>query len=64
MKSTLALALVCLGMTALPAWATVCANSDGVAKDIAYNLTDVFTSANNQVGQIGHIVAEIGFGRC
>ncbi len=52
MKSTLALAVACLGMTALPAWATVCANSDGVAKDIAYNLTDVFTSANNQVGQI------------
>lgn len=52
MKSALALAVACLGMTALPAWATVCANSDGISKDIAYDLTDVFSSANNQVGQV------------
>ncbi|WP_125451927.1 type 1 fimbria D-mannose specific adhesin FimH [[Enterobacter] lignolyticus] len=32
--------------------ATVCYNEKGVATDIFYDLTDTFTSANNQVGQI------------
>lgn len=39
-------------LSTLPAWATVCANSTGVAKDVAYNLSNVFNSSNNQPGQI------------
>ena len=34
------------------ALATVCANENGVATDIYYDLTDTFNSSNNQVGQI------------
>jgi len=34
------------------AWATVCRNVNGVPTDVFYDLTDTFTSANNQVGQI------------
>lgn len=60
MKRTLALALACVGMTALPAWATVCENSNGAAKDISYDLTDVFTSANNQVGQVVTLAQKSG----
>lgn len=31
-----------------PALATVCRNSNGTATDIFYDLSDVFTSGNNQ----------------
>lgn len=34
-----------------PAWATVCRNANGVPTDVFYDLTDTFTTANNQVGQ-------------
>lgn len=33
-------------------WATVCANSTGVAEDEHYDLSNVFNSTNNQRGQI------------
>lgn len=39
-------------ISALPAWATVCQNANGAAKDIAYDLSDVFNSSNNKPGQI------------
>lgn len=35
-----------------PALATVCRNSNGTATDIFYDLSDVFTSGNNQPGQV------------
>lgn len=41
-----------LALSALPARATVCQNVDGGAKDISYDLSDVFNSANNKPGQI------------
>jgi minor fimbrial subunit len=41
-----------LTLNALPARATVCQNADGGAKDISYDLSDVFNSANNKPGQI------------
>src|SRR5690606_22952205 len=39
-------------ISALPASATVCQNANGAAKDIAYDLSDVFNSSNNKPGQI------------
>ncbi len=39
-------------MLSTPAWATVCRNEKGVPTDVFYDLTDTFTSANNQVGQV------------
>ncbi len=33
-------------------WATVCANSTGVAEDEHYDLSNIFNSTNNQPGQI------------
>lgn len=33
-------------------WATVCANSTGVAEDEYYDLSNIFNSTNNQPGQI------------
>jgi minor fimbrial subunit len=38
-------------MVSTSAWATVCRNENGVPTDVFYDLTDTFTSANNQVGQ-------------
>lgn len=35
-----------------PVWATVCANSSGVATDVPFDLSNVFNSNNNAVGQI------------
>lgn len=35
-----------------PALATVCRNSNGTVTDIFYDLSDVFTSGNNQPGQV------------
>ena len=37
---------------AAPAYATVCANSNGVPTEISYDLSNTFNSSNNQVGQI------------
>ncbi|SNY62310.1 minor fimbrial subunit [Enterobacter sp. CC120223-11] len=39
-------------MLSTPAWATVCRNEKGVPTDVFYDLTDTFTSANNQIGQV------------
>lgn len=51
MKNTLAGVLLLAG--AAPVYATVCANSDGVPKDLEpYDLSSIFNSSNNQVGQI------------
>lgn len=47
----LALALLLL-LPAASALATVCHNQKGVATDVFYDLTDTFTSANNQPGQV------------
>lgn len=52
MKGCFWLVVACLWLAAAPASATVCANSDGVAKDISYDLSNVFTGSNNQVGQV------------
>ena len=48
-RNVAGVALLC---GALPAWATVCQNSTGVAKDISYDLSNVFNSSNNKPGQI------------
>ncbi|HED3853114.1 type 1 fimbria D-mannose specific adhesin FimH [Enterobacter soli] len=45
---------------ALPAWATVCQNADGVAKDISYDLSNVFDSSNNKPGQIVTLAQKSG----
>ncbi|MCT4714798.1 type 1 fimbria D-mannose specific adhesin FimH [Enterobacteriaceae bacterium H18W14] len=37
---------------AAPAFATICANSNGVPTEVSYDLSNVFTSANNHAGQI------------
>jgi minor fimbrial subunit len=37
-------------LVAMPAAATVCKNVNGVPTDVFYDLTDTFTSANNQIG--------------
>lgn len=47
-------------MGALPAWATVCQNADGAAKDISYDLSNVFSSANNKPGQIVTLAQKSG----
>ena len=47
----LLLAMACLWLTNI-SWATVCANSTGVAEDEHYDLSNVFNSTNNQPGQI------------
>jgi len=44
-----------------PAFATVCKNSNGVPTDIFYDLSDVFTSENNNVGQIITLAAKSGW---
>jgi minor fimbrial subunit len=52
MKRKISLAGAVLLVCVAPAYATVCANSNGVPTEISYDLSNVFTSANNQVGQI------------
>jgi hypothetical protein len=47
-RNVAGVALLC----ALPAWATVCQNSNGVAKDISYDLSNVFNSSNNKPGRL------------
>ncbi|EKA0357451.1 TPA: fimbrial protein [Escherichia coli] len=47
----LLLAMACLCLANI-SWATVCANSTGVAEDEHYDLSNVFNSTNNQPGQI------------
>jgi P pilus assembly protein, pilin FimA len=56
-RTLLGAALLC---GALPAWATVCQNADGVAKDISYDLSNVFNSANNKPGQIVTLAQKSG----
>lgn len=46
---------------ALPASATVCKNSTGVPAEVFYDLSDVFTSANNNVGQIVTLAQKSGW---
>lgn len=48
----LLLAMACLCLANI-SWATVCANSTGVAEDEHYDLSNIFNSTNNQPGQIG-----------
>ncbi|HAX7344857.1 TPA: adhesin, partial [Escherichia coli] len=47
----LLLAMACLCLANI-SWATVCANSTGVAEDEHYDLSNIFNSTNNQPGQI------------
>ncbi len=47
----LLLAMECLCLANI-SWATVCANSTGVAEDEHYDLSNIFNSTNNQPGQI------------
>ncbi|TNV19736.1 type 1 fimbrin D-mannose specific adhesin FimH [Buttiauxella sp. B2] len=46
---------------AAPAFATVCRNSNGVPTEITYDLSNVFTSANNNVGQIVTLAEKSGW---
>ncbi len=61
-RSIFGAAVLC---SALPTWATVCQNSTGVAKDISYDLSNVFNSSNNRPGDC-HPGAKIwtGGGEC
>lgn len=52
MKVKIYLAGAVLLLCAAPAFATVCHNSNGVPTDVPYDLSNVFTSANNHAGQI------------
>jgi len=56
-RNVFGVALMC---SALPVWATVCQNSDGVAKDISYDLSNVFDSSNNKPGQIVTLAQKSG----
>ena len=56
-RSIVGAAVLC---SALPAWATVCQNSTGVAKDISYDLSNVFNSANNRPGEIVTLAQKSG----
>lgn len=61
MKLMTSLASAVLLACALPASATVCKNSNGVPTDIFYDLSDVFTSENNNVGQIITLANKTGW---
>ncbi len=52
------LAMACLWLTNI-SWATVCANSTGVAEDEHYDLSNVFNSTNNQPGGFAPIFPDI-----
>ncbi|WP_255252479.1 type 1 fimbria D-mannose specific adhesin FimH [Enterobacter sp. CC120223-11] len=52
MSKVLTVLLLGGAMLSTPAWATVCRNEKGVPTDVFYDLTDTFTSANNQIGQV------------
>lgn len=52
MKTIHSLIAAALITSTVPAFATVCANSNGVPTEVSYDLSNVFTSANNNVGQI------------
>jgi len=52
MKRKTSLAALALVACSPAAWATVCHNSDGVPKDVSYDLSETFNSSNNNVGQI------------
>ncbi|RKQ40032.1 type 1 fimbria D-mannose specific adhesin FimH [Enterobacter sp. R1(2018)] len=52
MKAKTYLAGAALLACTAPAFATVCANSNGVPTEVSYDLSDVFTNANNHAGQI------------
>ena len=56
-RNLVSLALLCSSM---PAWATVCQNSTGVAKDISYDLSNVFNSSNNKPGEIVTLAQKSG----
>ena len=57
LRTAVSFALLC---SALPAWATVCQNSTGVAKDISYDLSNVFNSSNNKPGEIVTLAQKTG----
>ena len=50
MNKLFTLLALAAGVAAMPAAATVCRNVNGVPTDVFYDLTDTFTSANNQIG--------------
>lgn len=51
MKFKIALAGLALLLIAGPTYATVCRNASGGVTDVAYDLSNTFTAANNQIGQ-------------
>ncbi|MEM8329551.1 type 1 fimbrin D-mannose specific adhesin FimH, partial [Morganella morganii] len=51
MKKRYAIPLL-MAFLPLPALAVVCSNAAGGTSEVFYDLTDSFTSANNQVGQV------------
>lgn len=61
MKLLLFFAGIVLLACTSPAMATVCVNSRGVATDISYDLTNVFTTANNAVGNIVTLSEKSGY---
>lgn len=61
MKLMTSLAGAVLLACALPASATVCKNANGVPTEVFYDLSDVFTSANNNVGQIVTLAQKSGW---
>ncbi|BCU56640.1 type 1 fimbria D-mannose specific adhesin FimH [Enterobacter kobei] len=52
MKRVTPLTAVALLLLSTSAGATVCHNSNGTPTDVYYDLSNVFTSSNNQVGQV------------
>ncbi|MEW7314305.1 type 1 fimbria D-mannose specific adhesin FimH [Buttiauxella gaviniae] len=61
MKLMTSLIGIVLLSCALPVAATVCKNSNGVPTEVFYDLSDVFTSANNNVGQIVTLAQKSGW---
>jgi len=60
MKRKTSLAALALVACSPAAWATVCHNSDGVPKDVSYDLSETFNSSNNNVGQIVTLAQKSG----
>ncbi|WP_106403347.1 type 1 fimbria D-mannose specific adhesin FimH [Phytobacter massiliensis] len=61
MKAAYLLVGAALMMGAFTAQATVCVNSTGTPTDVSYDLSGVFNSSNNQVGQIVTLAEKSGY---
>ena len=61
MKAAYLLVGAALMMGAFTAQATVCVNSTGMPTDVSYDLSGVFNSSNNQVGQIVTLAEKSGY---